>query len=265
MSVIVITGSTKGIGRGLAQAFAARGHSIVISGRNQGEVESVAASLSGAAGQVCDVADPAQVQALWDFAVAKFGRVDIWINNAGFAITHKWTRDLSMGELRAMTEANLFGGILGTKVALDGMTKQGDGWIWTMLGGGSDGRQRDRMGGYGMTKLALKYYTDAMTKETKGGPVKIGTIKPGILVSDGFLREANQLDPAEWPKLRDQLNMLADRVEDVAPWIADQVLQDGVHGRSIAWLTGGKIMGRIFGAKLLGRKRSVVPETLDKG
>lgn len=262
MSVIVITGSTRGIGHGLAAAFAARGHSVVISGRDDAEVAVVANAIPGAIGKTTDVSDPGDVQALWDFAVAKHGWVDIWINNAGLAITHKWTRDLTLGELHAMVDANMFGGIHGTRVALAGMAAQGGGRIWTMLGGGSDGRQRDRMGGYGMTKLALKYYTDAMVRETKGGPVKIGTIKPGILVSDGFLREARQLDPAEWPKLRDQLNMLADRVEDVAPWIAERVLEGGEHGRSIGWLTGGKIMGRLLGAKLLGRKRSVVPEDL---
>jgi NAD(P)-dependent dehydrogenase (short-subunit alcohol dehydrogenase family) len=260
VSAIVVTGSTRGIGRGLAEALAARGHRVVVSGRDAGEVEAAVAAIPGSAGAVCDVSDPAQVQSLWDVAVAQFGRVDIWINNAGLAITHKLTRDLSLDEMQAMTDANLFGGINGTRVALEGMTAQGGGWIWAMLGGGSDGRQRDRMGGYGMTKLALKYYTDAMIAEAKDGLVKIGTIKPGILISDGFLREARQLDPAAWPALRDQLNMLADRVEDVAPWIAERVLEGGEHGRSVAWLTGGKIAGRLLAAKLLGRKRSVVPD-----
>jgi NAD(P)-dependent dehydrogenase (short-subunit alcohol dehydrogenase family) len=259
VSVIVITGSTRGIGRGLADAFAARGHNVVISGRKAEEVDATVAALPGSIGTPCDVADAASVQALWDFAAARHGRIDIWINNAGLAITHNWTRDLSPAEMRAMTDVNLFGGIHGMRTALTGMAAQGEGAIWTMLGGGSDGRYRDRMGGYGMTKLALKYYTDAMIRETKGGPVRIGTIKPGILVSDGFMREARQLDPAAWPPLRDQLNMLADRVEDAAPWIADRVLEGGTHGQSVAWLTGGKIISRLLGAKLLGRKRDVVP------
>ena len=259
MSVIVITGSTRGIGRGLAEAFAARGHSVVVSGRDAAEVAAVAAALPQAAGIAADVVSPADVQALWDFATKRFGRVDIWINNAGLAMTHKHTRDLTLDELRTMTGTNIFGGIHGTRVALDGMTSQGGGWIYTMLGGGSDGRQRPRMGGYGMTKIALGYYTQAMIDETKGGPVRIGTIRPGILLSDGFHREARQVDPAEWPRLRDQLDMLADRVEDVAPWIADRILEGGAHGRAIAWLTGGKIMRRIASAKLLGRRRQVVP------
>ena len=261
MAAIVITGSTKGIGRGLAEAFAARGHSVVVSGRSTDEVDATAAKLPGAAGKVCDVCDPAQVQALWNFAAERFGTVDIWINNAGFAITHKWTRDLTLAKLRAMTETNLFGGIHGTQVALAGMERQGSGWIYTVLGGGSDGRQRDRFGGYGMTKIALRYYTDAMICETRTGPVNFGTILPGILLSDGFLREARQLDPQSWPKLARQLDMLADRVEDVAPWLAEQVLAGGSRGRTIRWLTNGKITGRML-ARMFGRKRGVVPQSL---
>ncbi len=261
MAVIVITGSTRGIGKGLAEAFTARGHSVVVSGRNQDEVNDLVARLPGSAGVRCDVSDPVQVKKLWDFAAGKFGKVDIWINNAGFAITHKWTRDLTLDELRAMTEVNLFGGIHGTRIALKAMELQGGGWIYTVLGGGSDGRQRDRMGGYGMTKLALRYFTDALIRESKNGLVRIGTILPGILLSDGFAREARQLDPAEWSRLRRQLDMLADRVEDVAPWLAEQVLAAGEHGRRIRWLTNGKITARMLSG-LLGRKRGVVPETL---
>lgn len=261
MQVIVITGSTKGIGRGLAEAFAQAGHAVVLSGRNAAEVDAAIAAIPGSAGQACDVSDPVQVQALWDFARSRFGQVDVWINNAGFAITHKWTADLSLAELHQMTETNLFGGIHGTRVALAGMARQGSGWIYTVLGGGSDGRQRDRMGGYGMTKLALRYFTDAMIREGKGGPVKIGTILPGILLSEGFAREARQLDQAEWPKLRRQLDMLADRVSDVAPWLTAQVLAGGEHGRRIRWLTNGKITARMLGG-MFGKKRGVVPETL---
>ncbi len=261
MSVVVITGSTKGIGRGLAEAFAALGHTAVVSGRNASEVDAAVAAIPGALGLAADVSDPAQVQALWDYAVSRHGQVDIWINNAGFAITHKWTKDLSLAELRAMAETNLFGGIHGTQVALNGMVAQGSGWIYTVLGGGSDGRQRDRFGGYGMTKIALRYYSHAMIRELRDGPVKFGTILPGILLSDGFLREARQLDPESWPKLSRQLDMLADRVEDVAPWLAERVLAGGKHGRTIRWLTNRKITGRML-AGMFGRKRGVVPLTL---
>ena len=61
MSVVVITGSTRGIGRGMAQAFAGAGHRVVISGRNPQEVAQAVAALPGSSGLACDVADPAQV------------------------------------------------------------------------------------------------------------------------------------------------------------------------------------------------------------
>ena len=68
-------------------------------------------------------------------------------------------------------------------------------------------------------------------------------------------------DPAAWPKLARQLDMIADRVEDVAPWLVAQILEPGRHGRVIRWLTGGKITLRMLGA-MLGRRRRVVPEQL---
>ena len=86
---VVITGSTKGIGLGMAREFLKRGHNIVISSRGQEAVDYAVAALAAEypadriAGKPCDVADFAQVQALWDAAIAAFGSVDEWINNAG--------------------------------------------------------------------------------------------------------------------------------------------------------------------------------------
>ena len=86
---IVITGSTKGIGLGLAEAFMARGHNVVISGRRQDTVDAAVASLNAtkpsgrAVGVACDVSDVAQVQNLWRQSAKVFGRIDVWINNAG--------------------------------------------------------------------------------------------------------------------------------------------------------------------------------------
>ena len=86
---VVITGSTKGIGLGLAREFLRRGHDVVVSSRGSAAVEKAVAGLRAdfpgrkVVGKVCDVADFAQVQSLWDAAVAGLGSVDIWVNNAG--------------------------------------------------------------------------------------------------------------------------------------------------------------------------------------
>ena len=89
MKTIVITGSTRGIGYGMATAFLEMGCAVVISGRQQAVVDQAVSALAdrfGAEkvfGTACDVRKLDQVQGLWDAAAAHFGRIDIWINNAG--------------------------------------------------------------------------------------------------------------------------------------------------------------------------------------
>ncbi len=99
MKAVVVTGSSKGVGLGLAQEFLKRGCSVTISSRGKGKVEEEVKKLGEefgsekVMGKVCDVADSGQVQELWNAAKQRFGRVDIWINNAGIANTAKrvWT------------------------------------------------------------------------------------------------------------------------------------------------------------------------------
>ena len=92
MKTVVVTGSTRGIGLGLAENFLRRGCNVVVSGRNPETVEDIAAQLGAAfeaqrvAGRACDITDGAALQGLWDLARERFGRVDIWINNAGISI-----------------------------------------------------------------------------------------------------------------------------------------------------------------------------------
>jgi len=90
MSCIVITGSTKGVGRGLANEFAKLGHNVVITSRRQADIASVTEEMNNKSkgriiGQVCDISDKNQLEALWDLAKTEFNTVDYWINNAGYA------------------------------------------------------------------------------------------------------------------------------------------------------------------------------------
>ena len=91
MKSIVITGSTRGIGFGLADAFLALDCQVTISGRARASVDQATAALAArhAAGRIfgfpCDVTHIEELQALWEAACARFGAVDIWINNAGIS------------------------------------------------------------------------------------------------------------------------------------------------------------------------------------
>lgn len=259
MTVAVITGSTKGVGRGLAEAFAARGLDVVVTGRSGEQAAEVAGALPGTGsglGLPLDVTDAASVQSVWDSAADRFGRVDVWINNAGVAHTTQHIVDIPPGDVSAMVTTNMLGTIYGSQVAVRGMSAQGGGRLFNVLGGGSDGKIREFMGVYGATKRGLKMFTDALIKETAGGPVLVGEIRPGILITDGWLREAQAAQEGYVEANRRALNVLADHVDDVAPWIADQVLSTTKHGTAIAWLTPAKIAGRFSTAGF--RKRDVL-------
>ncbi len=260
---IVITGSTKGIGRGMAEQFLKRGHSVVISGRGQDDVErccvqlgKLAAGNARVLGAACDVADAAQVQALWDVAARELGRIDIWVNNAGLAKTTHTIATIPFEQLPQMVMTNVLGTMYGSKVALHGMKQQGSGQIFNVLGGGSDGSLRPGMGVYGATKRALKYFSDALEKENANGPVQIGQIRPGMIMTEGVLREAAEMDPAELAKNKRVMNILFDHVETVAPYLVEQMLSTHKHAARIAWMSNAKIMVRFMSASF--KKRDVL-------
>lgn len=262
MTVVVITGSTRGIGFGLAWEMLARGVSVVVSGRTgeavERAVEKLAAEHGGecVAGVACDVTDPDQVQALWDGAVDRFGRVDIWINNAGRANRQGGLGELSADELRGVIDTNVLGTFFGCRVAIRGMTDQGGGMLWNMEGLGSDGRKVAGMAPYGTTKAAVRYLNDALFKEQKGTPVRVGAIRPGMVITDMLLGELDRLEGDERAKLERIYNILADRLETVAPWIAERVLADPAHGTRISWLSNLKVTGRFLASVF--RTRDVI-------
>lgn len=263
MKTIVITGSTRGIGLGLAGAFLQRGCQVMINGRTQEAVEKAVAELSQkdavgrVAGFACDVSDYAQMEALWQAAAGRFGRIDIWINNAGEGNTLTPFWELTPEKMQSVVRTNVLGAMYGSKVALRGMLAQGSGALYNMEGFGSrGGRVIPGLTLYGSTKAALAFLDRSLASELAeipGTPVIIGSILPGMVVTDLLLNQRKG-DPADWERSRRVFNILADRVEDIAPWIADRVLANKKNGARIAWLTSLKVMGRFLSAPFIRRQ-----------
>ena len=153
---------------------------------------------------------------LWDTAVAALGKVDIWINNAGLAGPKLMLTNLSRADMEPVIATNIWGMIWGTQVPLAGMSAQGQGKIFNFEGFGSDGMTAPGLTIYGATKAALTYFTKSMNKEIKGSPVLLGTISPGIVVTD-LLENSKDPDPAAWEKTKKLYNILGARVETVVP------------------------------------------------
>ena len=260
---VVITGSTRGIGRGLAVEFLKRGHNVVVSSRKQADVDKAVSELAttGPAkvtGMTCDVTRKADVQALWDFAVASFGRVDFWINNAGRATSRYEVHEMPEDMVHTMVDGNFKGSVFGSQVAIKGFRLQGSGALYNMLGGSFDGKRlTPNMGVYSATKSADWLLTKYLVQENKNPDIIIGTISPGMRITENWFEEQKQIDPAEWQKIRPILNILCDYVETSTPWLVEQILGNRQSGRRIAWMTTGKLLGRFLKARLPGPKRDL--------
>jgi len=253
MKTVVITGGTRGIGRGLANSFLDRGCNVVISGRSKESLEKAVSDLGRdhdserVAGAECEVTDAESLQTLWDCGIEAFGSIDIWINNAGMSILRAPIWDQTPEDLKRIVDVNVYGSLLASRTALAGFLKQGHGQLWNMEGFGSDGQAQPGIVAYGATKRAVAYLVKALGKEVKDTPVQVCSLSPGIVVTDLLVEDYEPGSP-DWERAKKFFNILGDHVETVTPWLADGVLATDKTGARVAWLTKRKAMGRFMTA-----------------
>jgi NAD(P)-dependent dehydrogenase (short-subunit alcohol dehydrogenase family) len=260
MKAIVITGSTRGIGFGLAKEFLKRGCAVAIAGRNADALSLAVAelvsghSLNNVYGQVCDVTDFDSLQQLWDASERRFGRVDIWINNAGISHRQADIPMLTAEDLRAVIGTNILGTLYGASVAMRGMRARGGGAIYNLEGLGSDGRRMRGIHLYGMSKYAVSYITDALADEAEGSGVIVGAIRPGMVLTELITTQFTGRE-ADWRRLQRMFRIVASSVEEVAPRIAAGVL---ANKRNRARIRAGgmmRMLGRIIRLQRLVKDR----------
>jgi len=247
MKTVVITGSSKGIGLGLASEFLKKGCNVVFSSFAKKEMEQEyrkACSICGkdrVAAQACDVSSVQQLRQLWEAAQHAFGTVDIWMNNAGIANTTRPLWEIDTEEIPRVVRTNLTGLIYGTQVALQGMIKQGSGQIYNSEGFGSDDMVLNGLSIYGATKRAGRYFTESVAAEIEGKPVQIGTISPGIVLTDFLLDDVRKMSPEQREQAKTVYNIMVDDVETVTPWLVEEVLKNRENGKRIVWLTQERV------------------------
>lgn len=256
--IVVITGSTRGIGFGLAEAFLRKGCSVVVSGRSQEAVDKSVTELQSKYkavqifGYPCDVSQPEQVHALWDKTVQQYGRVDIWVNNAGWSGEEGMVWERPAGEIASIAGTNIIGTIYGSQVAMRGMVKQGSGAIYNMEGMGSDGRKHAGLTMYGTSKYAIHYFTESFALEAKDTPIIIGSLRPGMVITDMIVdRYKNR--PADWERAKKIFNIIADTVENVSPWLADQMLENKKNGAILSYSSSVTLIWRFMTSRFTKR------------
>ncbi len=251
--IVVITGGTRGIGFGLVREFLKRECKVIFCGRSQSSVDKALAQFTtefdaaNVLGVPCDVSNGDQLQALWDAGVKRFGRIDIWINNAGIGNRMRPVWKIDNADLRDVIDTNLTGSMLSAGVAIRGMLTQPDGGhFYLMEGFGSSGSVRVGMTPYGATKYAVRYLSKALTAEVKGTNVKASVLSPGIVATD-FLPDGYD-NPADFEKAKRIFNILGDKVETVTPFLTEKVLANDKSGARIEWLTTPKVLLRFLTA-----------------
>jgi NAD(P)-dependent dehydrogenase (short-subunit alcohol dehydrogenase family) len=180
--VAIVTGGTKGIGRGIAEALLREGMSVCIGARKEDELEATVGELSDAgegrvAGAVCDVRNYDEVAALFEHTIEEFGGVDVLVNNAGIGIFGR-VEELSPEDFRAVLETNLFGVFYCCHEAIPQMKKRGGGYIINIssLAGTN---AHPQMAAYNASKFGLNGFSEALMQEVRHDQIKVSYIMPG--------------------------------------------------------------------------------------
>lgn len=258
----MITGSTRGIGRGMAEEFLKRGHPVVINGTTSQSVGKAVGELiktypNQVVGYQANSTDYEAMEALYDYAVEVFQVVDILINNAGISQEGGLVIDLEQSDVKKVLDININGVTNGSMVAAKRMLKQGHGQIYNMEGLGSDGMIMPKSVIYGTSKYAVTYFTKGLAKELKDSPVMVGRLCPGMVLTDLMLKSLNESkDEERVQSLRHVLNILGDTVETVTPFLVDNILKNKKNNAHINWLPKSKTAMRFATNGL--KKRTLV-------
>jgi 3-oxoacyl-[acyl-carrier protein] reductase len=226
----LVTGSTRGIGRAIAETLTGAGARVAIVGRDQARASEVAAAISPEArGFACDVADPASVVAMVAAVEQEFGAVDILVNNAGL------TRDNILFRIKdddwdAVLDANLRGAFVAIRSASRGMMKRRWGRIINIASVvglvGNKGQAN-----YAASKAGLIGLTKSVAKELASRNILANVVAPGYVETDmtaAIGDEAKKVLFTQIPLERlgspaDIANMVAFLASDASSYITGQV------------------------------------------
>ncbi|MDO8365021.1 MAG: glucose 1-dehydrogenase [Actinomycetota bacterium] len=174
--VAIVTGSTRGLGRAIAERFAAEGASVVVHGRDAALCAEVAASLPGAIAFAGDIGRPGTADALVAATVATFGRVDILVNNAGVALDNFIT-GVTDERWDATLATNLSGPFATLRAVTRVMKEQGGGVVLNVI---SWAGERGNVGqaAYSASKAGLHALTLSAAKELGKFGIRVNSLSP---------------------------------------------------------------------------------------
>jgi NAD(P)-dependent dehydrogenase (short-subunit alcohol dehydrogenase family) len=181
--VFLLTGSSRGLGRQIAEAALAAGHQLVATARNPASLADLAERYGSAILPLpLDVTDAEAAQAAVAAGTAAFGRIDVVVNNAGYADVAS-VEDITLADFRAQLDANLFGVVNVTKAALPVLRAQGSGHIIQVSSVG--GRlATPGLSAYQAAKWAVGGFSEVLAREVGPLGIKVTVLEPGGMQTD---------------------------------------------------------------------------------
>ncbi len=179
----VVTGGGSGIGRAVALEMAGLGARVAVAGRTRAKLDAVVAEAEAAAGTArgyaLDVSDHAAVEAMVSDVEARWGPVDVLVNNAGLNVAHRGTLATTPEEIERLIAVNLTGAILCARAVLGGMIERNEG---TIVNVSSDSALRPGMMSgvaYAAAKAGVNNFTEFLADELRHTAVRACVISPG--------------------------------------------------------------------------------------
>ncbi|KAH6804256.1 Rossmann-fold superfamily protein [Perilla frutescens var. frutescens] len=254
---VVITGSTRGLGKALAREFLLSGDRVIVTSRSAESVDMTIKELSEnlkqvgvatggssrkhlkhakVAGIPCDVSNAEDVRKLANFALNELGPIDIWVNNAGSNKGFRPLLQFSDDDIQQIVTTNLVGSILCTREALRVMSSQRNGGhIFNMDGAGSGGSSTPLTAVYGSTKCGLRQLQASLLKESKRSKVGVHTASPGMVLTDLLLSGSSV-------KNKQMFNIICELPETVARTLVPRMRVVKGSGKAINYLTPPRIL-----------------------
>jgi NAD(P)-dependent dehydrogenase (short-subunit alcohol dehydrogenase family) len=227
--VFLVTGSSRGLGRQIAEKVLAAGHSLVATARRPEQLADLAERYGDRVRTVAlDVTDPQAAQAAVDTAVEAFGRLDVVVNNAGYANSGS-VEDTPADDFRAQVDANFFGVVNVTRAALPVLREQGAGHVVQVSSVG--GRvTTPGLSAYQSAKFAVGGFSEVLAKEVAPLGVKVTVLEPGGMRTDwaGSSMAVHPVSPAYAPTVgavNELRTRLMARAASVPAKVADVVLR----------------------------------------
>ena len=254
MKCVVITGSARGLGLELAKEFKKNDFNIVISDILKEELKKAVILLNeiDSKGKVisvyCDVTSEKDLNHLMDETIGEFGKVDIWINNAGVNQPMKPIWELETSVVDKLIDIDLKSAVIGSKIAMKQMIKQGFGQIYGVEGYGSNDAYMLGLSVYGTSKRAITYFFRALAKEVDEMKynIQIGLLSPGIMITD-FITHSMGNDKFELPeKTKKVYNILGDYPDVISNFLVNKIINNDKNNVRFNWLTNKKASFRFM-------------------